>query len=311
MTHKTRLGIAVLCFAVALLAGIASAAGIFLRGDGSFESVTSERGEEYKMATTGVYAYNAQRVVAEGVGWDVATLLLAIPTLIVSLPALAQGSLRGRLLTVGILGYLFYQYLMYAVTWAFGPLFLLYVAIYALSLTAMVWIISTIRLAGLAERFTEAFPRRGMTLLSAFLAVLLLLMWIPRVLTSQGGGMEVVLDGQTTLVVQALDLGLIVPLALFTAVAAWRGKPVGYLLSAAVVVKALAMAVAISAMLLSAWAYEGTLEVGALSIFGAVAGASLWLGICMYRSMCPSAAGGKPRKAARQLQALRHGGDRA
>lgn len=35
-----------------------------------------------------------------------------------------------RLFTLGIPGYLFYQYLMYAVTWAFGPLFLLFVAIY-------------------------------------------------------------------------------------------------------------------------------------------------------------------------------------
>jgi hypothetical protein len=304
------MGITILCLAVALLTGIASAAGLFLRGDGSFVPVTSVRGEHYRMATTGVYAYNALRVVAEGIGWDVATLLLAVPTLLASLPALAKGSLRARLLTVGILGYLFYQYLIYAVTWAFGPLFLLYVAIYALSLTAVVWITSTIPLAGLAERLAAAFPRRGMALLSAFLAVLLLLMWIPRVLTALGGDIEGVLYGQTTLVVQALDLGLGVPLALFTAVAAWRGKPEGYLLSTTVVVKTLAMAVAISAMLLSAWAYEGTLEVVPVAIFGAVAGASLWLAIRMYRSMRPSAAGGKPRQATRQLQALRQGGDR-
>lgn len=292
MTGKTRIGIIALCLAIALLTGIASAAGLFLRGDGSFEPVTSVRGEQYEMATTGVYAYNAVRVVAEGIGWDIFTLLFAVPALLAALPAMAKGSLRGRLFALGILGYLSYQYLMYAVTWAFGPLFLLFVAIYALSLTAIVWIVSTIPLAGLAERFSERFPRRGMAVLSFLMATLLVFMWLTRIISALGGEIQGILQGQTTFVVQALDLGLIVPLALFTGVTAWRGSAVGYLLSSTVVVKAFAMAAAICAMLLSAWAFEGTLEVVPFAIFATAAGATLWLGIRMYRSVLPAPSGG-------------------
>lgn len=291
MTHKTAIGIVALCLVIALLTGVAAAAGLFLRGDGSFEPVTSVRGEQYEMATTGVYAYNAERVVAEGIGWDIFTLLFAVPALLAALPALAKGSLRGKLFVLGILAYLFYQYLMYAVTWAFGPLFLPFVAIYALSLTAIVWIASTLPRNRLAERFSAKFPRRRMAVLCFLLAALLLFMWLARILSALGGEIEGVLDGQTTLVVQALDLGLIVPLALFTGVAAWRGSAVGYLLSSVVVVKAFAMAAAICAMLLSAWAYEGALEVGPLAIFAAAAGAAAWLGIRMYRSVLPAPAG--------------------
>jgi hypothetical protein len=288
MVRNTRIGILGLCVIIALLAGVAAGAGVFARGEGAFEPVTSVRGEPYEMATTGVYAYNALRVVAEGIGWDIFTLVFAVPALLAVLPALAKGSLRGRLFALGILGYLFYQYLMYAMTWAFGPLFLLFIAIYALSLTAIVWIVSTIPLAGLAERFSEGFPRRGMALLCFSLALLLVFMWLARIVSALGGEIEGVLLGQTTLVVQALDLGLIVPLALFTGVAAWRGSPVGYLLSAAVVVKAFAMAVAICAMLLSAWASEGTLEVVPIAIFGAAAALSLWLGSRIYRGVLPA-----------------------
>jgi hypothetical protein len=97
-------------------------------------------------------------------------------------------------------------------------------------------------------------------------------------------------------VVQALDLGLIVPLALFTGVAAWRGSAVGYLLGSIVAVKAVAMAAAICAMLLSAWAYEGKLEVAPLAIFAAVAGVSGWLGIHMYRSVLPGPSDGQVRQ---------------
>lgn len=286
--NETRYTTAALCLAVALLAAAASASGLFLRGDGAFEIVTSVRGEEYEMATTGVYAYNAARVVAEGTGWDVFTLLFAVPALLVSLPAVAAGSLHARLFGVGILSYLFYQYLMYAVTWAFGPLFLLFIAVYALSLTAIVRIVSTIPVEDLPRRFSEQFPRRGMAALCFFMAGLLTLMWVRLIAGALGGEIQGVLHGQTTFVVQALDLGLIVPLALWTGWAAWRGQAIGYLLCSVLVVKAFAMAAAICAMLISAWGTSGTLEVAPLLVFVCVAGLSAGLGVRMYRSAVPS-----------------------
>jgi hypothetical protein len=270
---------------VAMLTLAASSAGLWLRGDGSFETVESVRGERYEMATTGVYAWNARQVVVEGIGWDAFTLVIAVPALLLALPTLARGSLRGRLFTVGVLAYLFYQYLMYSVTWAFGPLFLLFVAIYALSLVAIVWIVSTIPLAQLPGRLSDRFPRRGMAVLSFVLAAALVSMWLFRIVRAQESGVQGVLQGQTTLVVQALDLGLVVPLALFTGVTAWRGRPVGYLLCSTVVVKAFAMASAICAMLLATQVLGGELAVPPLVFFGAAAAASAWLGVRMYRSV--------------------------
>lgn len=288
MKNKTYLSVVALCLTIALLTGITAGAGIFLRGDGTFETVTSVRGEQYEMAPSGVYAFNAERVVAEGVGWDIFTLFFAVPALLLTLPSLARGSLRDRLFVLGLLGYLFYQYLMYAVTWAFGPLFLLFVAIYALSLVAIVFIVATIPVSKLPERFSKRFPRRGMATLCFMLAGLLLVMWLGRLIPAYQGQIDGVLEGQTTFVVQALDLGLIVPLALFTGVTVQRGNAVGYLLASTVVVKAFAMATAINAMLLSAWAYEGALEIVPLVIFGATIVATIWLGIRIYSSMLPT-----------------------
>lgn len=278
----------ILCLIIALLTAVTAGAGIFLRGDGTFETVTSVRGEQYEMAISGVYAYNAERVVAEGVGWDIFTLFFAVPALLLALPSLAHGSLRGRLFVLGLLAYLFYQYLMYAVTWAFGPLFLLFVAIYALSLVAIVFTVVTIPVSELPKHFSEHFPRRGMAALCFMLAGLLLLMWLGRLIPAYRGQIHGVLDGQTTFVVQALDLGLIVPLVLFTGLTVWRRKAAGYLLASIVVVKAFAMATAISAMLLSAWAYEGVLEVAPLVIFLTIIVATIWLGMRIYNSLLPA-----------------------
>lgn len=295
MSTKTRRGMVVLGLVIALVTAVTAAAGLFLRGDGAFTPVVSVRGEQYDMLTTGVYAYNARRVIAEGIGWDIFTLVFAVPALLAALPSLARGSLRGRLFALGVLGYLFYQYLMYAVTWAFGPLFLPFVIIYGLSLVAVGWIVSTMSLAEVAQRASGDFPRRGMAVLCFLLAAVLVVMWLGRIAAAMRGEIQGVLHGQTTLVVQALDLGLIVPLALFTGVAAWRGRAIGYLLSAALVVKAFAMAAAICAMLLSAWVYEGALEVAPLALFAAAAAATFWLGVRMYRSLRPAPATGQVR----------------
>jgi hypothetical protein len=279
-------GIVALCRSVALLAGVAAAAGVFLRGDGAATLATSVRGETYPMVASGVYAYNAQRIVAEGVGWDWVTLLLAAPALLVALPALARGSLRGRLFAIGMLGYFFYQYLMYATFWAFGPLFPLFVALFSASLFGIAWIASTIPLAELPERFTERFPRKAMAVLCWVLAAALLAMWSARIAAGlRGDWAGAMLLGSTTMVVQALDLGLVVPLAVLTGALAWRGRPLGYLLCAAFVVKAVTMSLAICAMLLSARAVEGRLEIPPLAMFGAAAAVSAWLGVRMYTSV--------------------------
>lgn len=256
---------------LAAVVAIVAAIGSFGRGDLATETVTSVRGETYEVVTGGIYAHNAERVVAEGVGWDLVTLFLVVPALLLLVRAVARGSLRGRLAATGLLGYLAYQYLMYAVTWAVGPLLLPFVAIYAASLIGIGWFAATVRLAELPHHVTGGFPRRGMAAFCGAIALLLVGMWVPMVAAVLGGQLEDNLNGQTTLVVQALDLGIVVPLAIVTAVLVWRRRPLGYLLATVLVVKGLAMAVAISAMVALAGRVEGQLEVGSLAIFLAIA----------------------------------------
>ena len=248
------------------------------------QSVVSPRGERYQMIVSGIYRYNAQRIVAEGIGWDVFTLFAAVPALLLSLIGLSRGALRARLFAIGVLAYLFYQYLMYSVAWAFGPLFLLFVAVYAVSLVSIVRIVGTIRIGELGSHVGDAFPNLGMGIFSLTVAALLIIMWLVRIIPALSGKIEGILLGQTTLVVQALDLGLIVPLAMFTGVTALRRRPIGYLLSSVVVVKATAMAAAICAMLIAAWIVEGALETVPFLVFTVIAAAAVWLGVRVYRS---------------------------
>ena len=279
--------IAALSAGVAVAAGLAAGAGVLMRGSGATEIVTSPRGETYAMATDGVYAHNAMRVVAEGIGWDAFTLAVAVPALLIASIWVARGSFRGRLVAAGLLGYFAYMYLEYAVTWAFGPLFPLFIAIYAGSLIGLVWIGVILAADGVGNRFSARFPRRSWAGLSLGMAVLLTLLWAQRIADGLAG--PVALHGETTMTVQALDLGLVVPLSVGTALLALRRWPAGMVAAAAFAVMFTAMCTAIGSMLVSAWLVTGVLELPPILIFGLAAVIGLALGLRMF-----AAARGEP-----------------
>ena len=231
--------IAALCGLIAVLVAIASGAGVFLRGDLASMHIVTPRGEPVDVLLGGVYQWNSKNYASEGVGWDLVTLLGVLPAFVALLPALRRGSFRAALAVTGLLAYFLYQYFEYAVALAYGPFFLLYVAIFALSLSMIALLVSQMDVASLPSRFGDRFPRRSVIGLGIFMAVLLCGMWLPLVAKSFGGDVSdgKTLYGGTTLVVQAFDLGLLVPLGLFTALTVYLRQPVGFLLAGVVTVQ--------------------------------------------------------------------------
>jgi hypothetical protein len=234
------------------LVAVAAAAGVLLRGDLATRAVTTVRGDVVEILSGGIYRFNGEAVAAEGIGWDLVTLFAVVPVLALTLPAFARGSIRGTLLVMGLLAYTLYQYAEYAMTLAYGPLFVVYVAIAGLSAALLGVIATRLDLVGLSGVVDAArFPRRGAAAFGAFMAILLAGMWLPLILRSAAATSVPELAGGTTLVVQAFDLGFLVPLGILTALAVWRRLPIGYVLATIVAVKGAAMGAAIAAMLVA------------------------------------------------------------
>ena len=237
--------------ATGLLVAVAAGAGILLRGDLTTIAVTTVRGDTVDVLTSGIYRFNGEAVAAEGIGWDLVTLLAVVPALLLVLPAVAAGSIRGSLVLIGLLAYTLYQYAEYAMALAYGPLFLVYVAIAGLSATLIGVLVARLdpaRVATLVD--PERYPRRGIAAFGLFVAVLLAGMWLPLVARTATSAQVPELHGGTTLVVQAFDLGFLVPLGILTAVAAWRRLAIGPVLATVLSVKGAAMGAAIAAMLI-------------------------------------------------------------
>lgn len=274
----------VIALAVAAVAGI----GVFARGDGSVASVVSIRGVAFEMTTTGVYAWNSARVVAEGVGWDVFTLLVVAPALLVAAVLVARASFRGLLFALGVLGYVVYQYFEYAVTWAFGPLFLPFVVIVGAAMLTLLGVAALVTRDGVTGRFGGSFPRVAWSVLSVTMATLLTVSWLARIRQALDGDLAGAgLTSETTLTVQAIDLAVVVPLLVLSAALAWRRSAVGYAFVSALSVTFVGMAGAIVAMLVSAAVVEGVAEVGPIAIFGIAALAGLAVSIRAFQAVIP------------------------
>jgi hypothetical protein len=268
-----------------VLATIASAAGVFLRGDLATQLFTTVRGEDVEVLTGGTYRFNGVAIAAEGVGWDGVTLFLVVPALLLSLPALRSGSDRALLFAAGVLTYFLYQYAEYAMVLAYGPLFPLYVATFALSLSGIALVLADLDLRALAGGIGTRFPRRGAAGFGVFMAVLLAGMWLPLIASTAGETMVPQLDGGTTLGVQAFDLGFLVPLGIFTAVTVWRRLPVGYVLASIVVIKGAAMGAGIAAMLIVEAQVTGVIQAPPIIMFLGVCAVSLALAFRIYGSI--------------------------
>jgi hypothetical protein len=107
-------------------------------------------------------------------------------------------------------------------------------------------------------------------------------MWLPLIARTAASVPVPELAGGTTLVVQAFDLGFLVPLGLFTAATVHRRLAAGYVLAAIVAVKGIAMGCAIAAMLLFEGSATGTWQAPPIVLFAGVAIGATMLAFRMF-----------------------------
>lgn len=191
-------------------------------------------------------------LLPQNLGTDVVTLCVGIPLLAVATAAMRRGSLRARLLWLGALGYMVYAYGMYAIGVRWNQLFLVYVALFGLSLFALI-----IGLVGTdAERVragTAGRPAvRPVAIYLSAIAVIVAAVWLAEEVRALFSGTippSVVLFESPTNIVHVFDLGLVLPALLLAAAMLLRDRPWGYVLAGMLLVKAATIGLWIVAMI--------------------------------------------------------------
>lgn len=225
-------------------------------------------------------------MVAQAVGQDMVTLYIALPALAVALWFVRRGSGRATLAWIGLLAYMLYTYTTYAFGAAFNRFFLIYVALFSLSIAAMVAALGSINAAAWQRRFDAGTPRRPVAVFFFFIALMLCGLWLPPIigfLTSGELPATMVLADIPTNFVYVMDLGIVVPLTALTGVWLWRRQPWGDILAGVVLVKAVTMGLALLAMIWCVVRGGGALEVAPAVMFSMVTAGSLGLSVWFFR----------------------------
>ena len=272
MKYNRSISLLVLCIVV--LSVFASIIGIFSNAGPGAHEIESFRGETIAIHGRGLYREDSISIVAQGTAQDIITLVIGIPLLIVSLRMLLKGSLKGRLLLTGTLGYFLYTYISYVFLWMYNPMFIVYVILMSASFFAFTLSIISVDINNLSSAFNRKLPVKFLGGFQIFFATALLLLWMGKIIpTFKNGTVPVGLEHYTTLVIQGLDLGFIVPIALLSGVLLIKRKPFGYLVSSVIIIKGFTMGAALTTMIIGqyiAGVAMGVLEIIMFPIFSLI-----------------------------------------
>ncbi|MBN1665864.1 MAG: hypothetical protein JW862_02205, partial [Anaerolineales bacterium] len=156
---------------------VATLAGLW-PGEGMPYSLTNFRGEEITINARGLYYWDTVSSAAQMQANDLVMLVMGLPLLGVSFWLTLRGSLRGRLLLTGTLGFILYTYITMCFGAAYNKFFLVYVALFSLSLFAFILSMMAFDLKTLPAHFSEKLPRKWIAGLLYFAAAFLLLAWL-------------------------------------------------------------------------------------------------------------------------------------
>jgi hypothetical protein len=195
-------------------------------------------------------------IKAAWLGNDLVTLLVVVPLLAFVLWQVQRGSERAQLIWLGLLAYVFYNYAFYLFGAVFNKFFLLYAALFSLSMFSLILGLLQLDVRLIRQQFRPLIPVKWISLFLLFIS-------LPLAVVEIGQCLNYILKGKNPDVpplIFALDLSLVVPSTALAAVLLWRRHPWGIVLAGMMLVKAFTygLVLSLSATLIGSSSQWGT-----------------------------------------------------
>jgi hypothetical protein len=201
--------------AITILMVVASAAGLLVDG----------------LYRDGPWAREALR------GGDLTTIVFAVPLLLVSVLLAGRGSRAAQAVWLGALAYSLYNYAYYVFGAEFNDIFVIHIALFSLSIAALVLAVANIDVGAIAARFRDV---RGARVIGGFLAVVGIVLgglWLFLAIRfAVTGELMADLPEDGIHLVFAIDTSLLVPALVIAGVLLWRRTAGGYVYGTAMAV---------------------------------------------------------------------------
>lgn len=218
-------------------------------GTGEYSHI-SINGQMVVIYGRGIYKHESLSMASQVIAQDYVILILGIPGLLLSL-LFARKSLRGVFLLAGTLGFFLYTYMSYSFLANYNELFMIYILLMACSLVAFIAVCINITGFGLIKCFNDK-PKLNFTgIFMLIMGGLVGVMWLVRIIPPLlSGTTPESVEHYTTLVIQAMDLGIVIPALIVAGILTLRKNPIGYFLSVLLSIKMLTLLISITAMMI-------------------------------------------------------------
>jgi hypothetical protein len=165
-------------------------------------------------------------------GNDLVTLVVAVPTLALAIIYSARGSVRGRLLWLGALYYMVYNYAFYVFGIPVTKLYVPWIAIFVLSGFAFALGMGNLDAEAIGRRFSARTPGRLIAVYLVYVAAMVSFLWISQWVKFLRTGQVPEVNGSQSAyqVIAAVDLSFLVSIQVPAAILLWRRRPWGFVL---------------------------------------------------------------------------------
>ncbi len=249
---KYQKSVSILILFIAMLSLLAGIMGILSMGGSGTRAFISLNGDTVYLYGKGIYINDSVAAAAQAIAQDWVTVVLGIPLLILSCIFSRKKSLRARILLAGTLAYFLYTYMSYSFLCMYNPLFLVYVALMSMCFFALILVLISFDLQLIKKAFNDDLPVKTIGILIIVFACAIALMWLGRIVPPLiNDEIPSGLDHYTTLVIQAMDFGFVIPVSILSSILLMHRKPVGLLLSSVMCMKGATMLTSLTVMVIN------------------------------------------------------------
>ena len=167
-------------------------------------------------------------------GTALVVFALAVPILIVSMYLVGRGAIRPVITWLGAVTYLLYNSFLFLTGTPFNSLFLLYVAMFGLSVWSIALALRAVDVPALAARFSASLPVRPLAAFLGLIGILNALAWLRQVVPALFDTMPPAFvdgTGLQTSPTFVQDLSFWLPLTVVSAICLWQRRPWGIVIS--------------------------------------------------------------------------------
>ena len=200
------------------------------------------------------YARESALWAAEGMGGDAVNLAVIVPVLLLSAGLAQRGSVSARLVWMGALVFLLYNFFVYAMAVHFNALFLAYCGILGGSFYALAGSLPSLSPSDVAGAYCRRAPVKTMAAVLCLIGLVFAALWLREIIPAliSGHTPQSIADaGLITNPIHVLDLSFLLPGLIVTAIQLLRHRAVAFVLAPVLMVFCILMTVAIAGMMVA------------------------------------------------------------